>query len=300
MSLVERAIEKLRLGANEQRQKLPTRQVGSVVVDAAVPGPTPGDPPAAPQRRVLVDREALRQAGYLPESAVDRRFAGHYRQIKRPLIQQALASPEPVAGSARLIMMASALPGDGKTFTSINLALSMARERDVSVVLVDADTPKPHVSRIFGVDREPGLLDALADASLDVESFVLPTDVDGLSILPAGGIHEGATELLASTRMVALVTRLIARNPRRVILFDSSPLLISSESRVLAANVGQVVLVVRSGTTPQQAVLDALEQLGDTNVALVLNQGHVSLGGGYYGYGGYGDNVAPRRSNADE
>src|ERR1043165_7009541 len=98
-------------------------------------------------------------------------------------------------------MMASALPGDGKTFTSINLALSMARERDISVVLADADIPKPHVSRIFGVEREKGLLEALTDPAVDVESLVLPTDVGGLSILPAGTPHEGATELLASARM---------------------------------------------------------------------------------------------------
>ena len=164
----------------------------------------------------------------------------------------------------------------------------MARERDISVVLVDADTPKPHVSRIFGVEDEPGLLDALSNPNADVESFVLPTDVGGLSILPAGTTDEGATELLASARMSAVVTRLLARNPRRIVLFDSPPLLVSSESRVLAAIVGHVVLVVRSGETPCQAVLDALEQVGAAQVSLVLNQGRVSITVNYYGYGSYG------------
>jgi exopolysaccharide/PEP-CTERM locus tyrosine autokinase len=297
MTLVERAIEKLRRTAAEQRQNSESRTVGSLVVEAQRTA-DPGAPPPPPERRIAVDREALREAGYLPETSVDRRFADHYRQIKRPLISAALAAPEAVPGSPRLIMMASALPGDGKTFTSINLALSMARERDVSVVLVDSDTPKPHVSRIFGVDSEPGLLEALGDSSTDVESLVLPTDVGGLSILPAGKTHDGATELLASARMSAVVTRLIARNPRRIVLFDSPPLLVSSESRALSSIAGQVVLVVRSGTTPNQAVLDALEQLGDRPVALILNQGRVSLTGGYYGYGtygGYGD--APRHES---
>lgn len=298
MTLVERAIEKLRRNS-EQAAKQPARPVGSLVAEAPLPNDLSGPPKSVPERRIVVDREALREAGYLPETAVDRRFADHYRQIKRPLISQALASPAPVPGSPRLIMMASALPGDGKTFTSINLALSMARERDVSVVLVDADTPKPHVSRIFGVDREPGLLDALGDPNADIESYVLPTDVGGLSILPAGKTHDGATELLASARMAAVVTRLIARDPRRIVLFDSPPLLVSSESRALSAVAGQVVLVVRSGTTPHQAVLDALEQIADRPVSLVLNQGRVSLTGGYYGYGAYG-NYGEARDGAKE
>ena len=287
MTLVERAIEKLRRNA-EQGQKPATRPVGSLVAEVPPSNSLNGPPATLPGRRIVVDRDALREAGYLPETAVDRRFADHYRQIKRPLISQALASPAPVPGSPRLIMMASALPGDGKTFTSINLALSIARERDVSVVLVDADTPKPHVSRIFGVEKEPGLLDALGDPSADIESFVLPTDVGGLSIVPAGKSHEGATELLASARMASVVTRLVARDPRRIVLFDSPPLLVSSESRALSAIAGQVILVVRSGATPHQAVLDALEQIADRPVALVLNQGRTSGSGSYYGYGTYG------------
>jgi len=283
MTLVERAIEKLRRNAAEQRPKAESPAVGSVVGERERPeAPVT---PANPALRVAIDREALRSAGYMPENAVDRQFADDYRQIKRPLISAAIASGTAAAGSTRLIMMASALPGDGKTFTSINLALSMARERDISVVLVDADIPKPHVSRIFGVDREPGLVEALVDPALDVETLVLPTDVNGLSILPAGKAHEGATELLASARMVAVVTRLIAQ-PRRIVLFDSPPLLASSESRALAAIAGRVVLVVRSGNTPHRAVLDALDQLGpDKSVALVLNQGRSGLSGGYYGYG---------------
>jgi protein-tyrosine kinase len=293
VTLVERAIEKLRRNS-EQATKQPTRPVGSLVAEAPAHNDLSGPPKTTPERRIVVDREALREAGYLPETAVDRRFADHYRQIKRPLISQALASPAPVPGSPRLIMMASALPGDGKTFTSINLALSMARERDVSVVLVDADTPKPHVSRIFGVEKEAGLLDALGEPNADIESFVLPTDVGGLSIVPAGKTHDGATELLASARMAAVVTRLIARDPRRIVLFDSPPLLVSSESKALSSIAGQVVLVVRSGATPQQAVLDALEQLSDRPVSLVLNQGRVSLTGGYYGYGSYGNYGEPR------
>jgi protein-tyrosine kinase len=189
-------------------------------------------------------------------------------------------------------MMASALPGDGKTFTSINLALSMASERDVSVLLVDADIPKPHVSRIFGVEKEPGLIDALLDENIDVESLVLSTDVPGLDILPAGRSHEGAAELIASARMRHVVDRLQARHARRIVLFDSPPLLLSSESRSLVAVCAQVVMVVKSGQTPRQAVLNAISSIDESKpVSLVLNRGAATTDT-YYGYGtqgSYGD-----------
>lgn len=291
MTIVERAIEKLRRSSDAQtaatRASLP---VGALVVDHKT---AELEALTNPARRISVNRESLRAEGYLPESSCDRQFADHYRQIKRPLIASALASADPQAACPRLIMMASALPGDGKTFTSINLALSMARERDISVVLVDADVAKPHISRIFGVDQEPGLLESLGDATLDVESLVLPTDVNNLSILPAGKPHDGATELLASARMAAVLARLVQRNPRRIVLFDSPPILVSTESRELINAAGQVVLVVRSGKTPRQAVLDALAQMREgCPVSLVLNQGRISAGsayyGGYYHGGGYG------------
>jgi exopolysaccharide/PEP-CTERM locus tyrosine autokinase len=274
----------MRRAAAERSGSTPTRPIGTLVEEKAPQGGDTGPPMSS--RRIHFDTAALRELGYLPESSRERQFADHYRQIKRPLIEKAHAgASDPRGPSPRLIMMASALPGDGKTFTSINLALSMARERDVSVVLVDADLPKPHVSRVFGVEGEPGLLDALRDPSIDPGSLLIPTDAGSLSILPAGKPDEAATELLASDRMATIVASLLAHNPRRIVLFDSPPLLLSSESRALADIVGQIVLVVRSGSTPRQAVLDVVEQLGEERpVWLVLNQGRVGPGG-YYGYG---------------
>jgi protein-tyrosine kinase len=287
MSLVERALNKIRIG-----------QPGAAA-------PSPGNPPigslvepepldeASNRFRVRIDSNALRAAGFLPEADLDRRFADEYRQIKRPLLEAAFG-PDSTGHrvSPRLVMMASALPGDGKTFTSINLALSMARERDSSVVLIDADVAKPHISRIFGVENQPGLLDALADPALDVTSLILPTDVRGLSVLPAGRTREGATELLSSRSMTEQTGRILARHPRCIALFDSPPLVISSESRALADAVGQVVLVVRAGHTPKAALLEAISALGVGRrpVNLVLNQGERGLTEGLYGYvyGSYG------------
>ena len=311
MSLVEKAIEKLRRENASKAAAAAASPQSRQTVRLAMPGKPEPEPEvirtvgilstaegAAPavsaklagRTHLQVDRDGLRALGYMPDSSCDRQFAGHYRQIKRPLIATALEAVANGSRSCRLIMMASALPGDGKTFTSINLAMSMARERDISVLLVDADVAKPHVSDLFGLRNQPGLLDALANKSIDIESLVLPTDVRGLSLLPAGTRTDGATELIASSRMGSLVSHLLDADPKRIVLFDSPPLLVSSESRELSKFVGQALLVVRASKTPQRAVLDAIDMLGDElAVGLVLNQGRPSMLDGIYGYGyGYG------------
>lgn len=289
MSVVERALDKLRRtpgdGAHSTGGPAAPPIAELVEVDAH----------GADARRIVIDREALRAEGYLPDEKQGRRFADEYRQIKRPLLKAGFsadsAGGEP---SKRLVMMASALPSDGKTFTSINLAFSISRERDHSVVLIDADVAKPHISAIFGVQEELGLLDALADSAINANTLVLPTDVRGLSILAAGKPREGATELLSSGRMGEVARQILAAHPKSILLFDSSPLIVSTESRALAASVGQVVLVVRAGRTPRHAVHEALEALGDQkDIKLVLNQGRRSLMDGYYGhaYGQYGSSA---------
>jgi len=240
------------------------------------------------ERIVHVDREALRAAELLPAVSEERRLAHEYRQIKRPLIANAFGRGVPQLPRGQVLLVASALPGDGKTFTSINLALSLALEKDVSVLLIDADVAKPHVSRMFNVTNEIGLLDVIRDQSIDIESVVLPTDVEGLEIMPAGIGSENATELLASSRMDAIVAQLTARDPNRIVLLDSPPLLLTSESRVLCSVAGQAVLVVSAGNTPQQAVLDAISHIGEGRfIGLVLNQcSSRHHTGGYYNYYG--------------
>jgi exopolysaccharide/PEP-CTERM locus tyrosine autokinase len=288
MSIIESAIDKLRRAAPV------TQGTGAAPVPYGPDGMRDASisvAPVTPYRRVHVDLDLLRAQGETPEAGQERRFADYYREIKRPLIQKALgaeARPE-----SRLILVASALPGEGKTFTALNLALSIARERDVSVLLVDADVPKGHLSRALGIQDERGLLDALADEALDVESLVLGTDLKGLELLPAGRGAEGAaSELLASARMAQVAARLTARHPRRLVLFDSSPLLVSSEARALKQIPGQILIVTRAGRTPRQALLDAIALIDKTKLhGLVLNDAHVANGDGYsdyYGYYGYG------------
>lgn len=299
MSLVERALQKLQSSQSAAIPRHAPPVVGQVVV-AEPRVATGAEPRRQSDKFIRIDRHALRAAGLLPPEQQERRLAAEYRHIKRPLLAAALGrGREPVA-NGHLIMLASALPGEGKTFTSMNVALSMALERDITVLLVDADVAKPHISRVFGVDGEPGLVDALSDSAVDIESLVIPTDIKDLSILPAGRMVETATELLASSRMEQIVAELGRVGAHRIVLFDSPPLLLTNESRSLADVVGQIVMVVRAGFTPRSAVNDALQFLGDgKNVSLVLNQSEMAPTTGYYGYG-YGEYGAQNNQNNNE
>ncbi len=297
MSLVEQAIAKLREAAGPQKvaarsNAVPVARVTAVLAEELEP--------ATRNHKVLaLDSATMRANGYLPELSRERQFAEHYRQIKRPLIERALsANGRDGDSDARIIMVTSALPGEGKTFTSINLAFSLARERDVSVLLVDADTPKPHISEIFGVRQDAGLMDALLDEKLPIESLIISTNVKGLSILSAGRTSEGAAELLVSNRMRQILRRLLTENPRRIVLLDSPPILATSEGRALTKVAGQFVLVVRAGRTPQAAVRDSLAHIEPAKMGgIVLNDARLSLTESFYGYGAYGssgDETAPK------
>ncbi len=291
MSLVERALKKLQ---ESRGNTPPPPAVPAQARNVAPP------PPAAParveplprsSRVVTIDYAALRAVELLPAETEERRLKQEYRQIKRPLIANAMGRGVPELENGHVILVSSALPGDGKTFTTLNLAFSMALEKDVSVLLVDADVAKRHVSRVMGIENEPGLLDVLRDESVDVESKIIDTDIPGLSLLSAGKNSATATEHLASARMETIVKQLVANDPNRIVLVDSPPLLLTSEARALASVCGQIVLVVRAGATPQQAVFEALQMLGEgRSIGIVLNGGAEEHRRGYYGY--YGEDGA--------
>jgi exopolysaccharide/PEP-CTERM locus tyrosine autokinase len=239
---------------------------------------------------VVVDRQLLRDSGLLAPENLEKHMADQYRLIKRPILEN-VARAEVGADDSpmNLIMVASALSGDGKTFTCINLALSIATEQDTSVLLVDADVAKPHISTLFGIEQEKGLIDLLTTKELETRSAIIATDVPGLSVLPAGKTHPRATELLASKRMEKIVAELSAMQASRVVIFDSPPILATSESRVLATQMGQIVMIVCAGHTPQHAVTEALASLDETKaINMVLNQATDGFGTDGYGWYGYG------------
>ena len=287
MSLVEQAIARMRSQARAAAPKIAeaaSKPAAPPLIVDRVP-----DTAAKHVKRMTLKMEVLRARGYLPEASEDQRFANYYRRIKRPLIEKATSGVTAV-GEPRVIMITSALPGDGKTFTSINLALSMALERDISVLLVDCDVARRHVSEIVGLKEASGLVDALVDESVDIESLVVHTNLEGLSILPAGRrVEATTTELLSSNRMRQIVANLCNRDPHRILLLDSPPLLITNEGRTLVKIAGQIVLVIRAGQTPRHAVQDAIGLFDPQQTGgIILNQVQVSPLEGYYGYGSYG------------
>jgi protein-tyrosine kinase len=265
------------------------------------PGPEPiNQQPAQAGTVHLVQRlavELMREEGLLTPDVKRSQLAEENRLIKLPLLLNVDKKGADVVDNANLIMVTSAVSGEGKTFSAINLAISIAAERDRTVLLVDGDVAKPTAAKRLGIDSTVGLLDLL-DGTIDsIADALVTTDLHNLRLLPAGRPHDRATELLASERMAHLMTELATRYDDRVVIFDSPPLLLASESAVLASMMGQIVLVVAAEQTPQHAVADALGRLGaDKIIGLVLNKYRPSLGNrhGYgYGYGyGYGNRPA--------
>ena len=296
MSVIENAINKLRAsragGAAAARHKeygaTATSGGGAARRREVAPEANAG----APTRTLVINQDALRVAGLLPPTHQERELAQQFRQIKRPLINNALGRGVAPLPQGNLVMVASAVPGEGKTFTSVNLALSMRLEEDVTVLLVDGDVVNPRITRILGLENEPGLLDVARD-SVSLGSAILATDVPGLSFLPAGRADANATELLASTRMRDVGALLAGHDVTRLVLFDSAPLLLTTESQALAQVVGQILLVVRADQTAQHVVLEALETLGEGKpISLVLNQSMKQPHAGYYYQ--YGSSAGPR------
>ena len=246
---------------------------------------SPFESPRRRSRLAQIDLARLAELGYLTPDAPRSQLADEYRVIKRPLLTNALRKSTPTIARGNLILVTSAVPGEGKTFTSINLALSMAVELDCTVLLVDADVARPAVLDRLGMQRTKGLLDVLTNPRLDLSDVMMRTNVDRLSILPAGTHHPRATELLASDGMNRLIDELASRYPDRILIFDAPPLLPSTESRVLATHMGQIVVVVEADRTRESTLTQALATLESCPVVMtLLNKVVGSNVGSYYGY----------------
>lgn len=321
MNIIEKAVEKLEAEVDdllreegERVAKSPPRQAESAPAAARVPAPPAGEPAAvrvdgaglaapahpvghdaAPARaeshseRVDLDLEMLGSAGYITPARDQTLLAEEFRIIKRPLLARATPGDPGHVPHGNLITITSSLPGEGKTFNSINLAFSIAMELNRTVLLVDADVAKSDVSRVLGIEPRKGLSSYLDGSEKDLSKLIVRTNVDSLTILPSGPRHPRITELVASDQMRALVAELATRYPDRMVIFDSPPLLATSGASVLAGLMGQVVMVVEAVRTPQSAVQESVRRLGRApNVSIVFNKQR-RMGSGRYGYDyGYG------------
>ena len=223
----------------------------------------------------------------VPGSPLGENFTDEYRRIKRPLLENAFGKTASLVDSGNLILVTSSIPGEGKTHTAANLALSIAHERDHTVLLVDCDVNRHGISKLFGLTDKQGLVDVLESDTLTAGDVLLRTDIPELSIISAGKGHDYVTELLASQKMLNFVSELTSRYDDRVIVFDGPPLLPTPQTQVLAGLVGQIVFVIEAGKTPQMLVEEALEMIPRekaTNLVLNKSEGISNRGGYYYGY----------------
>ncbi len=296
-SMLERAAEVYDFQAHLRQRDLPAIENEPVpavepavesapVVKAPLAAEVPKAAPVRPKpgRTVAIDRELLAENELLIPGAPVGVLAEEFRLAKRQLLLTARSLGKSDPAKARTILVCSPKPNEGKTYCSVNLAISMAAESDTQVLLVDADFAKPDVMNRLGVEDGPGLLDALADPAIDIESCVVGTDIPQLSLLPAGKPSNSDTELVASDRTAQLIEKLLAADPNRVLIFDSPPALAASPASVLALHVGQVMLVVRADKTSEGEIRDTVQRLdGCEHIQLLLNSVAFSAGGHRYG-----------------
>ncbi len=286
MSTIEKAMGRLGKTADttpQQKESRPPEQE---------PPPRRPPPSQSPTGPLQIDFRRLRDNGIYPPDAMQPGLKDQYRRIKRPLLANATGRKGLAVERGNLIMVTSAIAGEGKTFTSLNLALSIAQDPDYSVTLVDGDVARASASRLLGVQGALGLLDLLADETMSVNEVVLSTSIPSLTVLPAGQPHALSEELLSSDRMERVINALADRDRNHIILFDSPPLLASPDAVTLSANVGQIVVVVKAGSTLRHQVVEAVDQLdAGKAINMVLNQSIGGMGGDEYGgyYGAYAE-----------
>ena len=258
---------------------------------APLASPTPEPRPIAtpratprPGAEVKIDRALLAERGMLVPGAPIGALVEEFRLVKRQLLTTARGVRVRSGDLSRTILVTSAQPDDGKTYCALNLAISMAAERDLEILLIDADFAKPDVMARLGLSEGRGLLDVLADPQVELESCVVRTDIPHLSLLPCGTKSNADTELVASARTGELIAQLLAADPRRVLIFDSPPVLAASPAAALAHHAGQVMLVVRADRTSESDLREAIDLLdGCEDIQLLLNAVSFAPGGRRFG-----------------
>ncbi|HEV7233297.1 MAG TPA: AAA family ATPase [Sphingorhabdus sp.] len=297
-SLVERAAELYDFGAALRGTsapvvpaEIPTAPAAAAAPVVTAPAPRPTPVRSTSGKVAEINRERLVTHNFIVPDGPVTGLSEEFRIVKRQLLLAARGGKgfDAVPHGER-ILVCSAHPNEGKTYCAINLALSMASEKDNRVLLVDADFAKPSVLSTLGIETGPGFMDALADERVDAENFIIETDIEGLSILPAGSRTNQDTEYLAAARTAQIIDDLTRNDPSRIIIFDSPPALAASPASVLALHVGQVLMIVHADVTTDSALRDALSLLsGCEHVQLILNRAKFSPTGrkfgNYYGYG---------------
>ncbi|MCW9024272.1 MAG: XrtA-associated tyrosine autokinase [Gammaproteobacteria bacterium] len=247
-------------------------------------------------QKLNIDLDYLKEHGVITPDTMESVKAEEFRGLKRPILRNAFGRNAVLVDQGNMVMVTSSLPGEGKTFTALSLAMSIAVEKDTTVLLVDCDVVNPSLSRFLKIQDNPGLTDYLNDSGVGFNEIIISTDIENLKVMPAGRQFSQSTELLASERMEMLTTEISQRYNDRVILFDSPPLLLASQAAVLAQLMGQIIVIVEAEKTPKSAVKEAISLLDeDKAIGVVLNKTKKLSSKSYYGsyYGSYGSYGSP-------
>ena len=250
-----------------------------------MPAVARGPLPAAPTDQTLVTL-----------NDVDSPAAEEYRRLKSKIMAQ-LKKDE----SSNVLLVASALAGEGKSITAANLAISMAQGYNNTVILIDADLRKPTLAALLNVKHPKGLSDYL-DGNAAVEEIIARTGVPKLTFVPGGRASANPVESLSSNRMRNLIGEMKYRYPDRYIIIDTAPSLPFAEAHALSAMVDRTLLVVRERVSSLQNVADAIASLnGSPLVGIVYNDSDaVDMNRVYGYYGRYGKYGAVRREINDK
>lgn len=286
MSIIEKALDKLDVTGSHKIVKQDV-QIGKIVDEAPlVTERTIESKIVQKSRRIDLDIELLESSGYLTPNTKNRVMFEQYRRIKLPILKKAFNEE----GLKNIVMLTSSLEGEGKSFTALNLAMSVAYEYNQTVLLVDADIVKKQTSGVLGLKDEPGLIDYLTEKSSNLSDLMLSTNIPNLNILPAGGDSDRITELFNSKKMGSLINELSKRYEDRLIILDAPPLLQETSSDALKQLVDQVVFVIEAEKTPIHIIKTASQLLDNVNnVGVVLNKSNQYIDTAKtYGYG-YGN-----------
>ncbi len=253
-------------------------------------------------RQIRLDFRALRQGGMITPDNLSSPLSNEFRGIKRKLLQK-VRDPKTRAAVNNLIMVTSSLPGEGKTFSSLNLALSLAAERGLRVLLIDADVIRPSVGNMFVSPPSEGLTELLSGKIKQVSDVLYRcTDVPNLSVIFAGNPRTNSPELISSGQMASLCQELSARYPDRVIVLDTPPVLATPEPAILATYMHLLIMVVSAAQTDRHQLRKALDAVSSCqNVSLLFNKAPRWNEAEYKSYYGYGasaplDGAAPPQS----
>jgi protein-tyrosine kinase len=273
------------IGLIERAAALLRQQETSEPAPLLRPSREPVRSPTGPQ--LVLDRGRLASFGIFIPSSGRSRTVEEFRLIKRNLMT-AWSQGDLIGNrrASRLIMVTSARPGEGKTFSALNLALAFASEREVKALLVDVDTQHTGLPRILGIPGDQGIVDVLA-GNLDLSDVLIQTNVPNLMILPAGRGGPHVPELLSSREMGTLLDEMTQRLDDRFIVIDTPPCMASSDAAALAPLVGQIVFIVEAQNTQQAEIEAALSTLSACpRISLLLNKSD-TLASEHFGTYGY-------------